>query len=678
MSHQHPAIRLAVVALILTLAFMLASSGLPVVSFLAGAFLVLALGGIFAWLLIKAYQAFLWKVGRRLAFSYFLIGVLPIPMVALLALGVGYVLATFFLGHLYRDAASAFQSRLVKQAEEQLEVFATRGRPGVAEAGGFAFDYYRLGERVGGAGVAPGRWPEWLTEGPEAVGGRPEEGGVAHYVVAGDGSPTLAVAVEIGELGVTAVYVEDLAAALRKEGDLWVEIFGPEAMEAEPGVVVLQDRELRFRPLLPGRSLEEAGEEKREFFQSRTEEEGKLRDRPILVWPQLTGPLLVLASGDTVARQIEVLVTATPRMVIRRLVSASSEQNLYAWLGLTTVTGVLLTLYAVAVLVAMAMIFGLSRAVNRLSRATAAVQRGDFSVRIPVRRRDQLGALQRSYNEMAGHLEQLVAAAAQKEILEKELAIARELQESLLPRDLPQGEAVEFATLFQPSAAIGGDYFDILRLDEERLAVVIADVSGHGLSSGLRMAMLKAALLILVEEEEAPAQILRRLDGLVRANQDQRFFVTATLAWIHLADGTLDLINAGHPPTYLLRRGEVREILLPGSPLGGLGESYGRESIQLQPDDLVVWLSDGFIEAPDPAGEPFGYERVIEALAGDLSSPVEVRNRLLAAVEEHTAGRPADDDCTLVVMRYRVAAKRAEETAVAAAREPSPSSPSAV
>ena len=98
-----------------------------------------------------------------------------------------------------------------------------------------------------------------------------------------------------------------------------------------------------------------------------------------------------------------------------------------------------------------------------------------------------VGELQRTFNEMAENLQLLVAASTQKELLEKELALARDLQNSLIPSDLPSGEGVEFATLFEPSAAIGGDYFDVLRLSDSELAVIIADVSGHGLSTGLRM-----------------------------------------------------------------------------------------------------------------------------------------------------------------------------------------------
>jgi serine phosphatase RsbU (regulator of sigma subunit) len=96
---------------------------------------------------------------------------------------------------------------------------------------------------------------------------------------------------------------------------------------------------------------------------------------------------------------------------------------------------------------------------------------------------------------------------------------------------------------------------------------------------------------------------------------------------------------------------------LPGNPLGALGDDYGEATLALEPGDVLVWLSDGLIEATDSASEPFGYERVEKALAGSAFSAAEVRDRLVEAVEQHTAGQPAEDDKTLVSMRYLVAVK---------------------
>ena len=146
--------------------------------------------------------------------------------------------------------------------------------------------------------------------------------------------------------------------------------------------------------------------------------------------------------------------------------------------------------------------------------------------------------------------------------------------------------------------------------------------------------MSAAAARPRTEETSEPEEIFRRLDRVVR---DGRAFVTATLGLIDLRTGTLRLLNAGHPPTYLIRHGEAREILLPSSPLGGLGRTYGRETVSLERGDLVVWLSDGLIEAADTNGEPFGYDSILRTLQGGPhdASAADVRNRLLAAIERH-------------------------------------------
>ena len=639
------AILALLVALLVAVALVAES---PLLSLLAKGFLLGFALLALLWLLWKGFRRFLWSVGRRLAFSYFLIGIFPIPLLALLLILNGFLLSGYFLGHLYRDAASTLQVEVQHAAESALIEFASGREPRTDSSDGVDFAYYTGGRRVAGSRSLPSRWPDWLDSGEnqEQDSGRSEV--VRPFVALADETPTLAGSASTGDRAVLAVFVGSIAEELGRRTDLDVTLMRGDDPDKEGTIQVsLGSREFALAPVKAGRTdgqieMETTGDDEAPWYQ-----------REILLWGELAGPLRSLEDGTVLTDYVAATLRGRPSLVFGHLFSGSAEVNTAVWASLISVTGLLATIYGLAFLMAFFLIFALSRAVNRLSRATDSVRAGDFSTRIPVKRHDQIGELQRSFNEMTANLEDSVAAVAQKEILEKELQIARDLQQSLIPADIPTSEAAEFSTLFEPSAAIGGDYFDILRLDDSRLVVVIADVSGHGLPTGLRMAMLKAALVILVEDGKPAKEVLRRLSSMVSAENDRRFFVTASIAFIDLASGEMELTNAGHPPTYLVRDGAVQEILLPGNPLGALGESFGQQQISLQEGDVFVWLSDGLIEALDPTGEPFGYERLKQALNGPADSADQVRERLLAAVESHARGAPASDDKTLVAMHYR-------------------------
>ncbi len=640
--------RFLTLAVALAALVLLALAHIPLLSVLTRILLAGLCVAVLLWGLWRLYHAFLWKVGRRLAFSYLLLGVLPIPLLLVILAMLGYLLSGFFLGHLYRDAVQSLQGELDSAARGRLTAFSATGPPRGAQSGDVVFGYYRGGKKLAGDPRLPAAWPAWL----ELPGPQVRQGdrlyGVPRFVLVPGGRPTLASAASRNGNGVVALYGGDLDGELSRRAQVWIELYRADDPDLDTISLEMRGRKI---PLQHVRKDQQAADAAR-FFKRLTRGE-RFWDSPVLWWGEISGPLLDLATGRPVTEYVAANLNATPNIVLHQLFSAAAEIDALAWGALLLVSFLLFDVYAAAALMAVFMIVGLSRAVNRLSRGTEAVRRGDFGVRIPVRRRDQVGDLQRSFNEMAGNLESLVATAAQKESLEKELELARNLQKSLLPSDLSAVRGVELSTLFEPSAAIGGDYFDVLRLADDELAVIIADVSGHGLSSGLRMAMLKAALLILVEETREPEEILSRLDSVVRANRERRFFVTATLALFNTRTGVLRLTNAGHPPTYRVRGAEVEEILLPSSALGGLGHNYVRATLQLQPGDAVVWLSDGLIEATNAVDEPFGYDSVKKTLAGvEGESAVSIRNRLLAAVESHTAGHPLSDDRTLMVMRW--------------------------
>ncbi len=602
------------------------------------------------WLLSKGLKAFLWRVSRRLAFSYFLIGVVPIPLLAVLALATSYIASGFFLGHIYRDAVTSVANDLRFAAHRHMEQILRGAIEPIDQPISIDFAYYRDGLKVAGAAEAPDRWQDWwTTDSLDELSSRLD----ALPIVAGaGGEPTLAASVRADSYGILAIFAGDLERELSERSGIWVELFrADDPRTAETTKITIDNRDYRLGP-----PRSEHAEELGEFLHPGVERPGLL-DRPSVAWPEISEPFRDLGTGEIAAKYVSATLIANLRGLYYHLVSPTSEANISVYAVFFAVAFLLIDIAIVAALMALLMIFGLSRAVNHLSTATGRVQQGDFSARIEVRRRDQVGALQSTFNQMAANLENLVATAAQKEILEKEISIAQDLQHSLLPDTLAAPAALSFAAHFEPSAAIGGDYYDLLPMGGDRLGIVVADVSGHGFSAGLRMAMVKSALALLTEEEDRPKEILRRLHLLMRDRlqsvDNGRGFVTATLSLVDSATGELVVTNAGHPPTYLLRAGEVTEIMLPSTPLGSLGGEYGQKRLQLEPGDVVVWLSDGLIEATDERRQDFGYDRITEALTGLAPEPAVVRDGLLDAVARHTGGGAPEDDRTLLVMAYR-------------------------
>jgi sigma-B regulation protein RsbU (phosphoserine phosphatase) len=269
--------------------------------------------------------------------------------------------------------------------------------------------------------------------------------------------------------------------------------------------------------------------------------------------------------------------------------------------------------------------------------------------------RNQLGEVATSFDRMTESIASLLHRVAEQERLQSEIDIAASIQRNLLPREGPSVRGVSFAAHFEPSAAIGGDYYDVFSLDRNRLAVAIGDVSGHGLSTGLVMAMVKAAMTTLVEEGTNEESLFRRLNDLVYQSTDKRAFMTLGFTIFDLERKTIRHTNAGHIYPYVLRKDEpLFGIEGPSLPLGVRPDIEPHtQEIELREGDTIVYLSDGIVEAQNEEREPFGFEALETLLAMHADSTVaEIQAMILATVDDHAGDRSADDDRTIMILHF--------------------------
>lgn len=380
---------------------------------------------------------------------------------------------------------------------------------------------------------------------------------------------------------------------------------------------------------------------------------GSRFERPVVDWSSgapLPDDRIGVALRTSIALEYRRLFGRTP-------LTRSAEATDVGTLVLKTLRGfgwATLIAELLATLVAAILVARIARATRRLAAAFGEIEKGNFAHRARLGGKDQLAVLIGGFNRMAEHLEESVALRAERETLDRELRLARDLQRRLLPSPDFAFPGVEISADFRPAAAIGGDFYHFVAEGSGTLVVVIADVSGHGLPTGIVMASAKASLSALSSTGADTTAILTTLDEEIRRTTDRRTFVTLAHSRLRLADGRLELTNAGHLYPYRVTAdGVLSTVENPSRPLGvGLPAEFSSVSSPLAPGDLWVFYSDGIVEAVDGDGEPFGFER-LEALLRDSagSSARELRDRILERWRAHTGGDEPEDDRTLLVVR---------------------------
>ena len=253
----------------------------------------------------------------------------------------------------------------------------------------------------------------------------------------------------------------------------------------------------------------------------------------------------------------------------------------------------------------------------------------------------------------------LIEQSLERERLRQELMVAQDMQRRLLPQKFPENKRMDVAAVSEPSLEVGGDYFDFVTLDKNRVGVVIGDVSGKGVSAAFYMAEVKGIFQSLSKMTKSPRELLIRANETLMENLERKAFISILYAIYDTARSTVTLARAGHCPMILVSETGLQLIRPNGLGLGltegDLFLSSTEEKIlPLKPGDVCILYTDGLTEARNSIGEEFGYDRLVE-LAGTIHhlTALEIQNRILSEIRAYCGKAGFEDDLTLVVVKWQ-------------------------
>jgi steroid delta-isomerase-like uncharacterized protein len=251
-----------------------------------------------------------------------------------------------------------------------------------------------------------------------------------------------------------------------------------------------------------------------------------------------------------------------------------------------------------------------------------------------------------------------VAEAQERERIEQELQVARRIQQTSLPKEVPQLEGWQISPYYQPAREVGGDFYDFLELPNGHLGLVVGDATGKGVPAALVMASARSTLRAVAPASESPGDVLRRANDPLATDIPTNMFVTCFYAILDPKSATLRYANSGHDLPYLHRRRgeEAEELRARGMPLGLMPEvSYEEKEASLSEGESVLFYSDGLVEAHDPKGEMFGFPRLRRLVAEHDADAAEEKSLVDSLLEELYSfvgeGWEQEDDITLLTLR---------------------------
>ncbi len=369
-------------------------------------------------------------------------------------------------------------------------------------------------------------------------------------------------------------------------------------------------------------------------------------------------------SEERVSGPVFVYVTSRLFTLTGRLLATLGQYSrIYVTLFLA-VAAIFLAIELTSLLVGIQLTRTVTATVDKLYAATERIKAGDLSHRINMPAHDQLSSLGEAFDNMTASLRRLMREAHEKTILEHDLQIAREVQQQLFPAEVPEVPGLKLYGVCKPARGVSGDYYDFLPIGNDRLGIVLGDVSGKGISAALIMSAVQSIIrtrLYTYSSSDgrgdssglSTADFFGQLNQQMFENTPEEKYATCFYALYDAATRRMVYTNAGHPAPVLFRNGRTVKLDVGGTPLGLISPmTYHEAELTLEPGDMLVAFSDGLTESENSFEEEFGEERLIEAIQRVQGYSLErLVNEIYRSIEEWTGSKEPQDDMTLIVAR---------------------------
>lgn len=373
-------------------------------------------------------------------------------------------------------------------------------------------------------------------------------------------------------------------------------------------------------------------------------------------------PRLVPSWEDSTAppRQLFFMVDTRYSAVLGIVFGQKADWSDAMMTSLKVLVGVFLLVEMVSFRAGFKLTRAITGAVHELYEGTQHVREGDFNYRIPVKGADQIAELGSSFNTMTENLGRLIVVAKEKERLESELAIARDVQNQLFPKDVPFTKSLELKGVCSPARMVSGDYYDFMALPNDGLAFAIGDVAGKGISAALLMATIQSTMRTQLSaangsplEHLSAAKMVATLNRQLYATTSPEKYATFYFALYDEALHTLTYTNAGHLAPMLLHGNDIQMLDSTGTVVGAFPVAvYQEKTVTLQQGDVLLAYTDGIVEPENVYGEMFGEGRLKDLLVKYArADSAELIARTMEAVVHWTGEGELQDDMTMVVAR---------------------------